>query len=85
MTTRRLGAHYTVESYRRSITRACDAAGVPTWSPNRLRHNAGTRLRREYGIDVAQTILGHRLGSSVTEVYAEANQRRAREVVSKVG
>ncbi len=43
------------------------------------------KLRREYGIDVAQTILGHRLGSSVTEVYAEANQRRAREVVSKVG
>lgn len=84
-TARRVGEHYTTESYRRAIARGCEAAGVPTWSPNQLRHNAATRLRREYGIEIAQTILGHRLGSSVTEVYAEANTRRAREVVAEVG
>ena len=84
-TGRRLGARYTVASYRRAIQRGCELAGVPTWSPNQLRHNAATRLRREYGIEIAQTILGHRLGSSVTEVYAEANTRRAREVVAAVG
>ena len=84
-TGRRVGDHYTTESYRRAIARGCEVAGVTAWSPNQLRHNAATRLRREYGIDIAQTILGHRLGSSVTEVYAEANTRRAREVVAKVG
>ncbi len=84
-TDRVVGEHYTTESYRRAIERACAAAGVPTWSPNRLRHNAATFLRREYGIDLAQTILGHALGSTITEVYAEANVAKAREVVGQVG
>ena len=82
---RRIGERYTTESYRRAITRACDLAGVPQWSPNQLRHNAATRLRREHGIDVAQTILGHRIGSAITEIYAEANVRKAREIIAKVG
>ncbi len=84
-TARRLGDRYTTESYRRAITRACELAGVPAWSPNQLRHNAATRLRREHGLDVAQTILGHRIGSMVTEIYAEANVRKARQVIAKVG
>ena len=82
---RKPGERFTVDSYRRAIARACQAAGVPSWSPNRLRHNAATFLRREYGIDVAQTILGHRLGSQITEIYAESNAKKAVEVVSKVG
>ena len=84
-TARRLRDRYDVASYRRAITRGCELAGVPCWSPNQLRHNAATRLRREYGIDVAQTILGHRLGSMVTEIYAEANVRKARQVMAQVG
>ena len=84
-TLRTVGERYTTDSYRRAIQRASETADVPAWSPNQLRHNAATRLRREYGIDVAQTILGHRLGSSVTEVYAEANSRKARQVVAQVG
>ena len=72
-------------SYRRAIHRACESVNVPSWKPNQLRHNAATRIRREYGIEMAQTVLGHRLGSSVTEVYAEANVKRAREVIARVG
>ncbi len=82
---RRAGEGYTVDSYRRAIHRACDAVGVPRWSPHRLRHNAATCLRRQDGIDVCQTILGHRLGSAITEVYAEANVKKAMEIVGKVG
>jgi integrase len=52
------------------------------WSPNRLRHNAGTDLRKQSGIEVAQAVLGHRLGSTVTEIYAEANAERAVEVMA---
>lgn len=55
------------------------------WHPHQLRHNAATRLRREFGIDLAQTILGHRLGSAVTEIYAEANVAKAKDVIARVG
>jgi hypothetical protein len=55
------------------------------FNPHRLRHSCATRLRRDHGIDLAQTILGHRLGSAVTEVYAEANVERARQIVAAVG
>lgn len=55
------------------------------WSPNRLRHNAASHLRAEYGIDVAQTVLGHRLGSVITEIYAEPNMAAARAAIAKSG
>jgi integrase len=56
-----------------------------SWHPNQLRHNAATRLRAEHGIDIAQTILGHRLGSGITEIYAEANVARAKQVMTIAG
>jgi integrase len=55
------------------------------WHPHQLRHNLATRLRREFGIDTAQTVLGHRLGSLVTEIYAMANTAKADEVLTKIG
>lgn len=85
MTGRVVGDHYTADSYRRAIERACEAAGVPVWTPHRLRHLAATELRREYGIDVAQCILGHALGSAITEVYAEANVGKAKAAIAAAG
>ena len=32
---------------------------IPHWHPNQLRHNAATRLRREFGLDMARAVLGH--------------------------
>jgi integrase len=55
------------------------------WSPNRLRHNAATALRHQFGIDVAQTVLGHRLGSRVTELYAERDLARAQSAIREAG
>lgn len=49
---------------------------IPTWSPNQLRHNAGTVARREAGLETAQVLLGHR-NADVTEVYAERDRERA--------
>jgi integrase len=40
------GECYSVTSYARAIRNACKKASVPVWTPNRLRHNAATRLRR---------------------------------------
>ena len=79
------GDQYTVDSYRRSIHYACDKAKIDRWSPHRLRHNAATQLRRDFGIDIAQTILGHQLGSGITEIYAEANIAKAQEIVASIG
>lgn len=57
---------------------------VEQWHPHQLRHTAGTRLRRQYGIEVARVILGHR-SPAVTEIYAEADKKRALQVAAEVG
>lgn len=54
------------------------------WHPHQLRHTAGTKLRREFGLDVAQAILGHRTVSA-TQVYCEINSAKAAEIMSQVG
>ncbi len=40
------------------------------WAPNRLRHARATEIRRTYGLEAAQVILGH-AKADVTQVYAE--------------
>lgn len=54
------------------------------WSPNQLRHNAATYLRKEFGLDAARTILGHN-SPVVTEIYAELDRDKAAAIMSKVG
>jgi len=54
------------------------------WSPNQLRHNAATFLRKEFGIDAARVILGHS-SPATTEIYAELDQAKAIEIMGKVG
>ncbi|MEN6384480.1 MAG: tyrosine-type recombinase/integrase [Phycisphaerales bacterium] len=54
------------------------------WHPHQLRHNAATFLRKEFGIDTARIILGHR-SAVITEVYAELDQQKAMDAVIKVG
>jgi integrase len=92
--------HYTTESYRRAITRGCekadklareqhpdakpDDAFILAWHPHQLRHNAATRLRKEFGIEAARVVLGHRT-AAVTEVYAEMDQAKASSIMGRVG
>lgn len=54
------------------------------WHPHQLRHNAATRLRREFGLEAAQVILGHKT-LSVTQVYAEKNVEAARRIMAEIG
>jgi integrase len=81
---RRPKDRYTVASYRRAIARACVVAKVPVWHPHQLRHTAATELRREYGVEIARTILGH-ASLDATEIYAEADWQRARQVALEFG
>jgi len=81
---RPLRERYDSASYRRAIKRACEKAGVAAWHPHRLRHNAATDLREQFGIEAARVILGHR-SAAVTEIYAEVNRDKAIEVMAKFG
>ena len=76
--------HYTTDSYRRAIHYACDKAGVDRWSPNRLRHSAATEVRRKFGLEAAQVVLGHR-SADVTQVYAERDLAKGIEVARQIG
>ena len=76
------GDRYTTSSYAHAIAAACLAAGVDRWGPNRLRHSAATRIRRDYGLDAARAILGHQT-SAITEVYAELDFGQAMEIASQ--
>lgn len=75
---------YDRNSYRRAIHRACGKAGVGKWSPNQLRHTAATQLRRRFGVEAAQVVLGH-AEAAVTQVYAERDYDLARRVMGEVG
>ena len=54
------------------------------WHPHQLKHNAGTAVRREFGVETARVVLGHRR-LSTTEIYAEADLERAKEAIRKLG
>jgi len=84
-TDRRTGDRYTTGSYRKAITRACEAAGVDVWTPHRLRHNAATTLRREAGLEAASLVLGHSSTTLTDAVYAERDMAKAVDIIAKVG
>jgi integrase len=88
------GQRYVVDSYRRAIEYGIKWANrepgrdgsraIPHWHPHQLRHNAATRLRREFSLDVARAVLGHS-SPVVTEVYAELDGAKAAEAMERVG
>lgn len=91
---------YTRRAYWNSVQHLCDRADkiahkarpevaanqriIQRWHPHRLRHNAATLIRAEFGLDVAREILGHR-SIGTTEIYAERDRRRAEQAMSAVG
>lgn len=94
------GDSYGAASYRRAIHRAVDLANAKReqeaggngkeseklrrWSPNQLRHSAATEIRRRFGLEAAQVVLGH-AKADVTQVYAERDMAMAAEVARKIG
>jgi site-specific recombinase XerC len=57
---------------------------LPKWAPNRLRHSAATEIRKRFGLEAAQVVLGH-AQADVTQVYAERDLELARRVAKEVG
>ena len=54
------------------------------WSPNRLRHAAATTIRKQFGLEAAQVILGH-AAANITELYAERDLAKGVEVARLLG
>jgi site-specific recombinase XerC len=54
------------------------------WTPNQLRHSAATEIRRRFGLEAAQTVLGHSK-ADVTQVYAERDYALAANVARQIG
>lgn len=79
--------HYSTDSYRRAIERACARAGLARadfWSPNQLRHAAATRLRELADVDAAQVLLGH-ASVTTTEIYAKPTISKAIDTAARFG
>jgi integrase len=78
------GEAYTTGSYAKAIKYACQRGKLDPWSPNQLRHNAATAIRKQFGLEAAQVILGHsEIGT--TQVYAEQDTAKAIAVAKAVG
>jgi integrase len=54
------------------------------WAPNQLRHAAATEVRREFGLEAAQVILGHSQ-ANITQVYAERDLAKGVLVAAAIG
>lgn len=88
---RQPGARYTTASYRRALdyatTLAIENGDLPDkthWHPHQLRHNAATRIRRQFGLDAARAVLGHTTVSQSAE-YAELDTELAVATAAQVG
>lgn len=55
------------------------------WHPHQLRHNAATSIRREFGLEAAQLVLGHSSAKITDSVYAERDAGKTIEVARKIG
>ena len=54
------------------------------WAPNQLRHAAATEVRKTFGLEAAQIVLGHSK-ADVTQVYAERDLAKGLEVAARIG
>ncbi len=55
------------------------------WHPHQLRHAAGTRIRRDFGLEAAQIALGHSSALITDAVYADRDTAKAVEVMRRMG
>lgn len=54
------------------------------WHPHQLRPSLATDIRRRFGLEASQAVLGHaELGT--TQIYARRDATKAREVMDLVG
>lgn len=83
-TDRKRGELITPQVLQHAVADACAAAKVTRWVPYQLRHSCATQARSVAGLDGAQVLLGHS-GAAVTEIYAQADIKKAAEIALRIG
>lgn len=78
------GTCYSEQRYIQVIEYAAKRAGVPSFTPNQLRHNTATRYDEVAGLQAASTVLGH-ARVETTAVYAQKNLAQAASLVRRLG
>jgi integrase len=79
-----------INKANKTILKEATAAGqsdpklLPRWHPNQLRHTRATDIRRTYGLEAAQVILGH-AKADVTQIYAERDHALAADIMRQIG
>jgi integrase len=84
--------YHTIKRSNKAARKAAEQAGedpekapqIPRWHPNQLRHSMATEVRRTFGLEAAQVVLGHSK-ADVTQVYAERDHALAASVIQKIG
>lgn len=66
------------------LQRAAEWRREHVWNPHQLRHTRATVIRKQYGLEAAQVVLGH-ADCKVTEVYAERDFQLAARVMKEIG
>ena len=79
-----------VDLANRQIVKEAERSGIknpelpPHWHPNQLRHSVGTEVRKQFGLEATQVVLGH-ASANVSEIYAERDLTLAAEIMRKIG
>jgi integrase len=81
---RTLRDHYSTNSYRQAIHRACDKAGVPRWNPHQIRHATASEIRSHFGLEGSRVVLGES-DAATAAIYAEQDRQLARKIMQARG
>jgi integrase len=82
-TTRTYGAtlHQAIERHNR---KAPVERQIPRWHLHQLRHLRALELKREFGLDIARAVLGHK-SPVIAEHYATLDINAAAQAMAKIG
>jgi integrase len=69
---------------RERLRLAAEWRNENVWSPHQLRHTRATVIRKQFGLEAAQVVLGH-ADCKVTEIYAERDFELAARVMKEIG
>lgn len=82
---RKPGPRYTTGTYRKALERGCEAAKVAAITPHRLRHLGLTEIRKQFGLEAAAAVAGHRTPGMTGRYTEEAERELARKVMGAMG
>jgi integrase len=82
---RQFSDRYKHRALSKAVLRACDQAGVTSFSPYQLRHLKAVELREQYGLEVARAVLGHGYKAMSDHYSKAADSTLATKAAREVG